>query len=490
MAHMPRTFEPTFASLRTFEAANWFKDAKFGIWSHWGPQSVPMYGDWYARNMYIEGSSQYLYHLRRYGHPSVFGYKDLAATWKAERFDPDALMALYVKAGARYFVAQATHHDHFFNYPSRLNDFNAMQVGPRKNIAGLWQAAARKVGLPFGLSEHLGASYNWWGVTKGADRQGPFQGIPYDGALHENQRIYHDSPPIELNPDTWYTHVPRYREYWLACMIELIDMFQPDLLYTDGALPFGRIQKRTEGTPPLREQDYKWGLEAVAHLYNTSIARHGENHAVYLQKDHQPDIYQVGVLDIEKSQLPGIQPVPWNTDTCIGNWFYDVRQPYKQAQHIVEMLVDIVSKNGSMLLNILQKPDGSLDDETLHLLEELADWILVCGEAIYGTRPWKTFREGETEVAIDHEHFKETAVDWRISDYRFTSKGDTVYAFLMRAPEDRVCVLRSIDQGDPIRTVRLLGGQALPFSREQGVLVVRLPERLPARYVNCLAIER
>ena len=155
---MAKKFEASFESLREYQCPDWFRDAKFGIWSHWGPQSVSMYGDWYARNMYIQGSDQYRYHIRHYGHPSKFGYKDICALWKAENFDPDALMDLYVKAGARYFVGQAMHHDHFFNYPSQLNRFNSMQVGPHKDICGLWKAAADKHGLPFGLTEHLGAS--------------------------------------------------------------------------------------------------------------------------------------------------------------------------------------------------------------------------------------------------------------------------------------------------------------------------------------------
>ena len=173
---MTKNFEASFDSLRTYQCPDWFRNAKFGIWSHWGPQSVPMYGDWYARHMYVQGSDQYRYHVRHYGHPSTFGYKDICALWKAERFDPQALMSLYVKAGARYFVGQAMHHDNFFNYPSKLNRFNSMQVGPHKDICGMWKKAAEKHGLPFGLTEHLGASFFWWSTNKGADTWGPYKG--------------------------------------------------------------------------------------------------------------------------------------------------------------------------------------------------------------------------------------------------------------------------------------------------------------------------
>ena len=159
-------FEPTWESLRGFECPDWFRDAKFGIWSHWGPQSVPMYGDWYARNMYIEGHDQYRYHWRVYGHPSRVGYKDILCRWKAENFEPEALMELFVAAGARYFVAQAVHHDNFDNWHSRHNPWNAVEMGPKKNIVALWQAAAEKHQLPFGLTEHLGATYKWFATNK------------------------------------------------------------------------------------------------------------------------------------------------------------------------------------------------------------------------------------------------------------------------------------------------------------------------------------
>ena len=186
-------FEPTFESLYNVQVPEWFRDAKFGIWSHWGPQSVPMCGDWYARNMYIQDTPQYLYHVRHYGHPSKFGYKDICKLWKAEKFDPEGLMALYYKAGARYFVAQAMHHDHFFNFPSKYNRMNTKEVGPMKDICGLWRDAAKKYNMPFGLTEHLSASFSWWRVNKMADNHGPYKGVPYDGNDPEWRDFYFDN---------------------------------------------------------------------------------------------------------------------------------------------------------------------------------------------------------------------------------------------------------------------------------------------------------
>ena len=482
---MTARFEPTFESLRTYEAPAWFRDAKFGVWSHWGPQSVPMFGDWYARNMYIEGTPQYEYHVRHYGHPSKFGYKDLCALWKAEKFDPEALAEKYYKAGARYLMTQGTHHDHFFNYNSKINRMNSVNVGPGKDILALWKKAADRFGMPFGISEHLGASFSWWRVNKGCDKSGPYAGVPYDGNDPAYLDFYHDNKAyIGEDPETfepWYTPDEKYRDYWQRCVAEMIDTFHPDLLYTDGVLPFGDHWEK----PFCAPEEYRRGLETVAKLYNTSIADHGENRAVYLQKDRRPEIFKVGVLDIEKSQLPGIMPDPWHTDTCIGNWFYDVHYPYKRPEQIIEMLVDIISKNGCMLLNILQRPDGTIDDDAEFILDQIGKWFAVNSEAVYGTRPWRVFGEGETRVKI--EGFTENKTDWNRSAFRFVQKDGAVYAFMMTAAGGDTAVLRSFaDQ--PVRSVELLGAGPVPFVREMGVLLVRLPDRLPSICANVLKI--
>ena len=485
---MNQHFEPTFESLRTYSAPEWFRDAKFGIWSHWGPQSVPMFGDWYARNMYIQGTQQYEYHVRHFGHPSKFGYKDLCALWKAENFDPEALIEKYHKAGARYLMTQATHHDHFFNYDSAINRMNSVNVGPKKDILALWKAAADQYGMPFGLSEHLGASFSWWRVNKGCDSTGPYAGVPYDGNDPAWQDFYHANQehgtedPSSIQP--WYTSNRQYQEYWLRCVSEMIDRFRPELLYTDGVLPFGGHWMGEEAKQ-MNPADYQPGLEAVARLYNTSIDKYGENRAVYLQKDRRPEIFSVGVLDIEKSQLPGIMPEPWHTDTCIGNWFYDVHHPYKSPEQIIEMLVDIISKNGVMLLNILQRPDGTIDDDAVFILDRLADWFSVNGEAVYGTRPWRVFGEGATRVKIDG--FTEEKTDWTLNDVRFVQKDGAVYAFLLGAKGGETVTLRSFAEQE-VKSVELMGYGPVAFSMDFGVLVAQLPDKLPALCANALKI--
>lgn len=486
---MTKKFDATFESLYQYECPEWFRDAKFGIWSHWGPQSVPMYGDWYARNMYIEGSPQYLYHLRHYGHPSKFGYKDLVKLWKAENFDPEGLMDLYYKAGARYFMGQAMHHDHFYNYPSRINRFNSAEMGPMRDICGEWQRAAQKYNLPFGLSEHLGASFSWWRTNKLADKEGPYAGVPYDGNDPEYRDFYYDNYEHLENErdglDPWYTQNPAFQQYWLDSIREVVDLYHPDLLYSDGGVPFAVSEfSRADHADQANSAAYQKGLELIAYYYNEMVKLHGKQDCVYLQKDPRPEIYRVGTLDIERSQLPSINPDPWHTDTCIGGWFYDVRQQYKSTLFVLETLVDIVSKNGNMLLNILQRPDGTLDDEALFLLKELGEWFSICGEGIYGTRPWRTFGEGETRAVI--KKLTEEQITWGESDYRYTAKGNNVYAFMMHAPESRRAVLRSFDER--VKAVELLGFGKVDFEQPFGVLNVRLPEKLPTHLINCLKI--
>ncbi|GAB2604531.1 alpha-L-fucosidase [Kribbella endophytica] len=471
-------FDASFESLTAFECPEWFRDAKFGIWSHWGAQSVPRYGDWYARNMYREGSDQYRYHLRTYGHPSEFGYKDLVRLWRAERFDPHELMDRFVAAGAKYFVAQAAHHDHFFNYDSAVNPWNSVRMGPGKDIVALWKAAADDRGLPFGLTEHLGATFSWTAVNKSADRLGAYAGVPYDGTDPAYQDLYLDNsrylPAEDVDvPDPWYATESAWHEYWLAAVTEMIDKYQPDLLYTDGPLPFG-------------EADYGPGLRAVAHLYNTSAKVHGTSRAVYQQKDRTPEVSAVGVMDIERSQTRAIHPTPWQTDTSVGDWFYNVRDVYKTAGHVVELLVDIVSKNGNLLLNVPQLPDGTIDSECAQLLEDVGAWMRICGEGIYGTRPFRVSGEGTSNVVV--QGFTEDRVSWTSSDFRFTRRDNTLYAFQLAWPADGRSVIRSLVGHETATEVRLLGHGPVPFEQSYGVLTVRLPDKAPLDVANCLAI--
>lgn len=451
-------FAPTWESLRQFQCPDWFRDAKLAFWSHWGPQSVPMYGDWYARHLYVEGHDQYRHHWRVYGHPSQVGYKDIVPLWKAENFDPEGLMRLFVDAGAKYFVGQAMHHDNFDNFDSAHNPWNSVNIGPKRDIVKAWQGAARAHGLPFGLTEHLGASFNWFGSNKGSDKIGPYAGVPYDGNDTAHEDLYYANQGYSLDSG-WYTDNAEFQKHWLARIKDVIDKYQPDLLYSDGGVPFAEI-----------------GLTAISHLYNTSALVHGGvNQAVYSQKDTDPTVYTVGVLDIERGQREDIAEQPWQTDTSVGDWFYNVRDVYKTPRQVLESLVDIVSKNGNLLLNIPQRPDGTLDDECTYLLQQMAAWMPANGEGIFGSRPWEI--SGEGAAAAEAGAFKEAAVEWTPADFRFTRKGDTMYAYQMRRPDGGKAVIRALALGKSRRVtgVRLLGQGDVTFAQTGEGLSITLP---------------
>lgn len=475
-------FGPTWASLQAFECPNWFRDAKLGFWAHWGPQCVPMYGDWYARNMYIEGSDQYRFHMRTYGHPSQFGFKDVCKLWKAESFDPGALIQLYKDAGARYFVALAVHHDNFDCWNSRYHAWNSVNVGPHKDIVGLWREAALSAGLRFGVTEHLERSYSWFNVNKFSDRAGPFAGVPYDGADPAHADFYF--PPhgdtaraYPANPPEWW------KKQWFRRIQDLVTTYEPDLLYTDGSVPFGEVGRRL-----------------IADYYNRNAARHGGTpEAVYTLKhfaagpnslDHGEYVDGIGVLDLERGVIEGTRELPWQTDTCIGGWYYDRRAVYKTAAHVVRMLVDIVSKNGNLLLNIPLRPDGTPDDEAKHVVAGIGAWVAVNGEAIYETRPWHVFGEGPTQAGSGAFDERERA--WTPEDYRFTRKDHTVYAFQMAWPHDRRAVITSmkLESGVRVGDVRLVGYDPTIAWRQTGAgLEIDLPARAPSEAVHAFAVD-
>ncbi len=449
-------FRGSLDSLKGNRYPEWFTDGKLGIWAHWGPQAVPMEGDWYARQMYEEGSKDYSDHLARFGHPSQRGYKDLIPLWKAERWDPERLMALYRKAGARYFVSMGAHHDNFDLWNSTYHRWNAVKMGPHRDVVGEWAKAARRQGLRFGVSEHLGASWTWFQPSRGADKSGPLAGVPYDGNDPLYEDLYH--PKALPGDDGWYTTDPRWRREWYRRVKDLIDGYKPDLLYTDGPLPFGPV-----------------GESLVAHLYNATM-RGGVQQAVYACKQPSEGRW---AQDVERGVLGGIQPFPWQTDTSIGDWYYNKGWKVRGADWVIQTLVDVVSKNGNLLINVVQRPDGALDPEAERVLADMADWMATNGEAIYGTKPWLVYGEGPTRAkgGAFKEDFGFTA-----QDVRYVQKGaGTVYATLMGRPAARTVTLVSLGKhaGDEatVTHVSVLGvrGRAV-WSQDANGLHVTLPQ--------------
>ena len=332
--------------------------------------------------MYEEGSAQYKYHLNRFGPQSKTGYKDLIPLFTADKWDPDHLMDLYVKAGAKYFFSMGVHHDNYDLWNSKYQPrWNSVSSGPKKDVVGMWAAAARRRGLRFGVSEHLSNSYDWLAPSHMSDKEGPYKGVPYDGANPAYADLYHDytGQPADFiatansmgrdAPDSW-------KMQYFKRIQDLLDQHQPDLLYTDGGIPFE-----------------EYGLGTVAESYNVGpVDSRGHAEAVYFSKTPADCAVGTCVLDRERAVADSIWPTPWQTDTCVGQWHYKLGGSYKSAKKVIDLLVDIVSKNGNLLLNFPLPASGELDRDELKTLDGITRWMAVNQEGIFASRPWDGLR--------------------------------------------------------------------------------------------------
>jgi alpha-L-fucosidase len=457
-------YSPTWDSLMQYEAPEWYRDAKFGIWCHWTPQCVPEAGDWYARNMYMEGSDQYKYQLAQYGHPSRFGYKELCAQWTLLNWDPDQLISRFKKAGAKLFLTVANHHDGFDTWNSKHQPWNATAIGPHRNILGDWAIAARNQGLRFGVTVHQARNWWWFQTAHGADRNGPMAGASYDGNLSEAavtsewwegfdpQRLYGVKHPYDALPDISYV------KNFYDRTRDVIDQHDPDLLYFDNSLlPLG------------------WaGMNIGAYFYNHNLAkRGGKLEAVLNGKDVPDRIAKALVADYERGLTSGIMPYPWQSETCIGDWHYKrslFDAPgqyggYLSPRDVIHWLIDTVSKNGTFILNIPGRPDGTIDSKEIAVIDGITAWMEANSEAIYETRPWKIYGEGPNMVKSGK--FQGDSVSkLGAKDIRFTrNKANTVvYAIALGWPTEPFVVqaLGSAVATSPGRivNVELLGSGA------------------------------
>jgi alpha-L-fucosidase len=477
----PGPFKPDWESLKQYQCPEWFRDAKFGIWAHWSAQCVPENGDWYARGMYEQGSGHYKYHVEHYGHPSKVGFKDICSLWKAEKWEPDKLIALYKRAGAKYFVALANHHCNFDCWDSKYQPWNSVNIGPKKDIVGIWAKAARSQGLRFGVTVHAARSWDWYDVAHGSDKEGQLKGVPYDGALTKADgkgQWWEGYDPADLYGPHGAARTPEarqaYNEKFFLRVKDLVDSYRPDLLYFD------------DGRMPISDGV---GLRIAAHYYNASAQWHqGRVEAVLNTKGMPADLLKCLVHDFERGRADRLQDFPWQTDTCIGEWHYHRGIRYASARDVITQLVDIVSKNGNMLLNIPVKGDGTIDDAEVKLLEEMAKWIAVNGEGIFGTRPWKIFGEGPRRAGG-------RARGVSAQDIRFTTKGDSLYAFAFGWPESGKLTIRSLakpaagEAGNKIASVSLLGHEGkVEFSQSEEGLTITLPAQKPCDHAVAFKI--
>lgn len=497
------SYEPSWESLSKYKAPEWFKNAKFGIWAHWGPQCQPEQGDWYARFMYDEGSRQNKWHVENYGHPSEFGFKDVIHEWKAENWNPDSLVSLYKRCGAQYFFAMANHHDNFDLWNSKYQAWNSVNMGPQKDILAGWAKAAHENKLPFGISVHAAHAWSWYETAQRSDKEGSFTGVAYDGRMtkedgkgkwwegYDPQDLYAQNHPLSENSMNTGTinsqwnwengaSIPskEYCDKFYNRTVDMINQFQPDLLYFDDtALPLYPVSDV--------------GLKIAAHFYNSNMALHkGKLEAVLFGKILTEEQKKSLVWDVEKGAPDKIQELPWQTCTCIGGWHYESWRGesgnYKSAKEVIRMLIDVVSKNGNLLLNIPVKGDGSIDKHEKQVLEGISTWMDVNKEAIFDTRPWRVFGEGpvaEASNPINAQGFNEGVINkLNAKDIRFTQKGKVVYVFIMGTPQENIYIVNLGMQNchTQIENIEILGSsEKVKWKQNSDLLSIEMPLEAP-----------
>ncbi len=468
-------FRPDWESLQKYEVPDWYKDAKFGIFIHWGVYSVPAFGsEWYPRMMYRAGSPEYEHHIATYAPQDKFGYKDFIPLFKAEHYDPVAWAELFKKAGAKYVVPVAEHHDGFAMYDSGLSDWTAVKMGPHRDLIGDLAKAVRGEGLHFGVSSHRVEHNFFLGVGRSisSDVNDPKYAAFY-GPAH-NWLINGRGTPL----DNDFTYVSSaWADDWLARSAELVDKYHPDYVFFDWWI--GQASIRADLT------------RFAAFYYNSSL-KYGDHAGVITYKDYAMQDHSA-VLDLERGQLGDTRPLYWQTDTSVSNksWGYIKDDTFKSPQFIVDQLIDIVSKNGNLLLNIGPRSDGTIPQEVQQVLLDVGAWLNVNGESIYGTRPWKIYGEGPTKVAAGSFHDTDTA-SYTAEDFRFTTKGNVLYAIGLAWPANGEAVIHSLAPtagSDPIQSVSLLGSESkIQFEQRPDGLHVRLPAQATAKYAYALRI--
>ncbi|MBP3790076.1 MAG: alpha-L-fucosidase [Prevotella sp.] len=501
-AHEPMAkgkYQPTWQSLQQHATPEWFRDAKFGIWAHWGPQCVEGSGDWMARGMYIEGSHAYKHHAEHYGHPSEVGFKDILPLFKAEHWNPAELVARYKRVGAQYFFVLANHHDNFDLWDSQYQPWNAKNIGPKRDVLAEWAAAARQEGLPFGLSFHADHAWMFYEPAQRYDLNGPKAGVYYDGRLTkadgkgkwweglDPQQLYAQQHPMSerswwngaIHQQWDWTHgasLPsqQFVENFYDRTLDAINRYHPDLCYFDvTVLPFYGISDA--------------GLKIAAHLYNTN------EQSVLFGKILNEEQRKAITWDVERGAPSFIVSEPWQTCTCIGGWHYNTgiyeRNGYKSALTVVRQLVDVVSKNGCLLLNIPLRADGTYDEKEAAFLDELEAWMKTNGESIFGTRPWQVFGEGpiaDAKIKMNDQGFNDAQYDkMDCRDIRFNQTRKHLYVTPMAWPEDGRIVVKTLAKGNAwlkkrIASVHLLGYGKLKAQQTEEGLEVVLPKPMNA----------
>ena len=472
-------YKADWHSLSGHGTPSWYYEGKLGIFIHWGVYSVPAFGsEWYSREMYDPRSGEYRHHIKTYGQHKEFGYKDFIPMFKAENFDAEKWAELFRKAGAKFVMPVCEHHDGFAMYDTEFNRWNAKNMGPCRDVTGELKAACEKEGLTFCASTHRAEHYFFMNMGRTFDSDvndenysdfyGPAVHIPeFDGGtLHATTADAFSTPPS----DEWC-------EDWLVRTCELIDRYQPSILYFDWWI-------HNHGFRPYLKK-------LCAYYYNRALDWGKE---VTINYKHEAFPRDVATFDVERGALTGISPVPWQTDTAIGknSWGYRKDNNFKSSRQIICDLIDIVSKNGMLLLNIGPKPDGTITDEETKVLLDLGKWLEINGEGIYGTTFWRTFGEGKVN---NEEGFFKDGDEKKFThrDFRFTYKNGYIYAFLMR-PEKRDILIKTFARKGRhdflLGSIEVLGDNRIAsYERTEKGLKIRLEKEPENDLPICFKIE-
>jgi len=467
-----KKYRPSWNSLKTCAIPEWLDNAKFGIYTHWGVYSVPACGpngSWYPHNMYREGTEQYEYHLKNYGHPSKFGYKDFIPMFRAERFDPEEWAELFKKAGAQFAGPVAEHHDGFSMWDSEINEWNAARMGPQRDVVGELEKAIRRQGLKFMVAFHH--AENWWYYPhwrKEFDTSDPRYSGLY-GPIH-NQNA---KPDIKWEDQDKPSR--GFLEKWRGKIREVTDKYKPDLMWFDFML--GGVQER-------------YRMEILAYYYNKALEWGRDVAVTYKGHDLPPG---VGLVDLELGRMSELTYHNWITDTSVdhsGAWSYINDARYKSVTMLVHNLVDNVSKNGYLLLNVGPKANGEIPEPAKERLLGIGEWLQVNGEAIYGTTPWVTYGEGPTKMEIGGPFSERKEVQYTAEDIRFTVKDEALYAICLGWPGEEATVesLKKL-YGSEISSVKMLGvDKELKWSLGGKGLQVKTPDEKPCKHAYVFKI--
>ncbi|MBV8252072.1 MAG: alpha-L-fucosidase [Chitinophaga sp.] len=495
---------------KEYRFPKWFTEAKLGIWVHWGAQSLPdSGGGWYARHMYMQdvgnqkfGANAYPYHLRHFGHPSEKGFKDVIHEWKAERLNTDSLMRYFKHIGARYFVALASHHDHFDNFNSTYHAWNTVNVGPHKDIIGLFRQSATKYHMPFGVSSHDDRFMSWWLPAFGADTSGPKKGVKYDGYLTKADGVgkwwegldpadLYGLPPEKRTPE-WIESV---KKNWLDRHVELVTKYDVDMLWFDGyGFPYGN-----------------YGKEASTKFLQQHLQKHHNLSVVVAGKIQEEPMV---LRDIERGGSAVILPYPWQGTMTFTHWFYKKEIPSRHnARTVIESFTDMISKNGNLLLNVELLPDGTIPADHKLILDTIGWWMNRNKEAIYGSSPWQTFGDNfhgiqrkrdvsitDAEAAQQHgtaEDFNERTIKspmYSNQEVRFTVNKGNLYVFVLNPTGGNLLIpalgLTSTYHPGNIRKVSLLGSkQKIAFKQDEEGLQITVPSEAGEGYTAVFKIE-